>query len=178
MDYDKEIADLKVRVSALESARPGFAKFEANAVVTQSTIDDVEAMLKAQGLWLPAMRIEVEKALRGSVPASVIVQHYAKVVSKYENLAAANAAGHFANFRMSEDLIGKLNSDPAKWIGYTGWSATPEEQKKAHGYTQADIDAASAANPEKFITDYPLFVSSDGKKGWKPRKKDSFGNWL
>ena len=177
MDYEKEINDLKSRVSALEGKRVAPVEVPV-AVVTQSTIDDVEAMLKAQGLWLPAMRFEIEKALRDGLPANTIVRHYAKVVSKYENLAAANMAGHFANFRLSKDLTEKLKSDPSKWIGYTAWSATPEEQKKVHGYTQADIDAASTANPEKFITDYPLFVESGGKKGWKPRKKDANGYYL
>lgn len=137
---------------------------------------DILNAMKAQGWKRFPTSTDLLKALKAGISKETLIQHFSIVLSKYSTPMEAYMAGHGANLRIHKSMYPYLLNGTG--IGYTAWSATEADQKKLYGYSQADLDALSAANPEKYITDYWTFVGSGGLQGWKPRTKDAFGNWL
>lgn len=191
MDIEAKILDLESRVAALEkravasmaavvSGRPApwdlSARQPCPAPRIASTVANVLGALRLQGWTRFPEEGDLSKALAYGVTEAMLVAHFAAILAKYPSAAEAARAGHGANLRLHKTAYDMLID--GRGIGYTAWSATPEEQRALFGYSQADIDKLSGEHPEKLITDFWDFVESGGAKGWTPRQKDAFGNWL
>lgn len=174
-DESYRIANLEGRMAAAEAeiaTLKGHRLPDAPAGDYGDEIAEIRNEMSAQGWTQFPTNSTLAGALAFGVPASVIVEHFGKVYDKLPN-----DPSHLVNIlRLDTTLYPYLLDGTG--IGYVPWLATPAEQEKLFGYTQADVDAASTANPEKYIDDYPLFVSSGGTQGFYLRKKDANGYYL
>ena len=190
-NLESRVADLETRVAALEARRPALANAVASGrpapwdlsarqpcpeVRIPATIDNVIGAMRIMGWDRFPERASLHDALAYGVTEAMLVAHFAAILAKYPSAAEAAQAGHGANLRLHKTAYDLLID--GRGIGYTAWSATEADQRALYGYSQSDIDALSAQHPEKLIEDYWDFVESNGARGWKPRTKDAYGNWL
>ena len=192
MELEAKILDIERRLAALErrtvaaatsavaSGRPApwdlSARQPCPAPRIASTVANVLGALRLQGWTRFPEEGDLSKALAYGVTEAMLVAHFAAILAKYSSAAEAAQAGHGANLRLHKTAYDMLID--GRGVGYTAWSATPEEQRALFGYSQADIDKLSGEHPEKLITDFWDFVESGGVRGWKPREKDAFGSYL
>ena len=191
MDIEARLADLETRVAALEGHRPALANAVASGrpapwntserqpmpeVRIPAAITGILAAMRAMGWNRFPSETDLHEALAYGVREGMLVEHFRRVLAKYAGPNEAAQAGHHANLRLHKNSFDPLID--GRGIGFTSWSATPEDQKAFFGYTQEDIDKLSGQYPERLITDYWDFVESGGAQGWTPRQKDPFGNWL
>lgn len=191
MEIETRLSAIEARLSALEARRPVEARASASArpapwdlsarqpcpeARIPSTVENILGALRLQGWTRFPEEGALAKGLRYGVTEPMFAEHFARILAKYPTAAAAAQDGHHANLRIHPSMYDMLIDGRGR--GYTAWSATPEEQVALFGYSQADIDALSAAHPERLITDYWDFVESGGVRGWKAREKDAFGSYL